>query len=183
LAINLGLVQNMRWRTFGALVVVFAPLALGTGSVFAQSFPAGSYEQSCRQVHWAGKTLVAECPHTDGRFSGTGLADAGRCHGDIANIDGQLRCIAGGPPPAQGYAPPPGQGYPSPPGAPGYPVGGGPPPGPGWDEHRAHCEELWRHENELRERIEYAPLGPDRDRLQYRSDEVHQELERQGCGR
>jgi hypothetical protein len=110
-------------------------------------------------------------------------ADAGRCHGDIANIDGQLRCIAGGPPPAQGYAPPPGQGYPSPPGAPGYPVGGGPPPGPGWDEHRAHCEELWRHENELRERIEYAPLGPDRDRLQYRSDEVHQELERQGCGR
>lgn len=32
------------------------------------------------------------------RYSGTGLADAAHCHGDIANIDGQLRCVAEGPP-------------------------------------------------------------------------------------
>lgn len=182
------LVPNMCVRLLTVLFVIVA----FAGTTRAQNFPPGSYQRNCKQVHWAGRTLVAECQRVDGHYGGTGLADAAHCHGDIANIDGQLRCVAEGPP-AQGYAPPPNYqpgypppsyqpGYPPPSYQPGYPGYGLPPAKPG--EHRARCEELWHHEHEIRERLEATPLGdPDHERLEYRLHEVHEDRERSGCER
>jgi hypothetical protein len=151
--------------------VVFAALALGmqalaAASALAQALPPGSYLQSCTQLHWAGTTLVAECATRDGRYTGTGLPNALACRGEIANIDGQLRCLAaGGPPPGYG-APAPGYGRP------GY---------GGYDERRERCEELWRRHRELRERLEVTPWGPDRERIEYRLRETREDRERLGC--
>jgi hypothetical protein len=169
--------------------LAFAALFLGAQifsgpSAKAQAFPPGSYQGSCTQVHWAGSTLVAECRTRDGRMTGTGLANARGCRGDIANIDGQLRCVSGGPPPAAAPVPPAAPGYPP-------PSGYGQPPGPGYqppgysgpEDIRARCEELWHREHELRERLEYTPWGPDRDELEYRLQETHERRERFGCER
>lgn len=181
-------------RAFTVLFVIVAAVHLFAGTARAQNFPPGSYQRNCKQVHWAGRTLVAECQRADGRYSGTGLADAARCHGDIANIDGQLRCVAEGSP-AQGHAPPPNYqpgspppnyqpGYPPPNYQPGYPGYGPPPANAGEDEHRTRCEELWHHEHEIRERLEATPLGdPDHERLEHRLHEVHEDRERSGCER
>src|SRR5262249_28151821 len=76
------LVPNMCVRLLTVLFVIVA----FAGTARAQNFPPGSYQRHCKQVHWAGRTLVAECQRADGRYSGTGLADAAHCHGDIANI-------------------------------------------------------------------------------------------------
>jgi hypothetical protein len=122
--------------------------ALGAASAQAQALPGGSYQRSCKQIHWAGTTLVAECLAADGRYTGTGLPNANRCSGDIGNNNGRLQCTyAGGaqspgsspvpqgqPAPSQGYAQP-GYGYGQPgyggqPSGPGY--GYGPPPAPGY---------------------------------------------------
>ena len=153
----------------------------GATSARAQAFPPGSYQRSCTQIHWAGTTLVAECQKRDGGRRGTGLPDAARCRGDIANIDGFLQCVQGGPPPAV-QGPPPVQAPPSyyggPQQAPGYP----PPGGYGYDEHRAHCEELWHREHELRDRLQYLPYGPDREHVEYELHETHERRERFGCG-
>ena len=63
----------------------------------AQALPGGSYERSCKQIHWAGTTLVAECKTADGRYTGTGLPNANKCVGDVGNNDGRLQCnYAGG---------------------------------------------------------------------------------------
>src|SRR5579872_4657835 len=56
--------------------------------------PGGSYLETCRNVQTRGDTLVADCQRVDGRWSRTGL-DLHRCHGDIANWNGQLSCRKG----------------------------------------------------------------------------------------
>ena len=159
-------------RSFLLAVVVLGASISGGMTAKAQGLPPGSYQRSCQQLHWAGTTLVGECRREDGGFSGTGLAGANTCRGDIANINGQLRCVSGGPPPAQGYAPPP----------PNYGAGPGY-AGPGYggrDEARERCEDLWRRRNELRDRVQYT-FGPERERLEYRLHEIHEERERLGC--
>ena len=148
---------------FAALVLVVQLLTVPDAA--AQGFPQGSYLQSCAQIHWSGATLVAECQRRDGRFTGTGLPNAMSCVGDIFNNDGQLSCrYAGGP----GYGAP----------APGY----APPPYPGYGEGRERCGELWHRQRELRERLEATPWGPERERLEYRLHEIHEERERLACG-
>jgi hypothetical protein len=100
-------------------------------------------------------------------MNGTGLPNAQRCNGDIVNNNGQLQCGgAGGQP--RGAAPPPGY---APPGYGGY------------DEHRARCEEIRHREEELRQRLQYTPWGPDRERLEGRLRETHEDGERLGCWR
>jgi hypothetical protein len=63
-----------------------APLA------HAQSTPQGSYLRSCANAHVEGDTLVARCRTENGREDHAVLGDLGRCHGDIANINGRLVC-------------------------------------------------------------------------------------------
>ena len=81
------------------ITLALATLSIGATSAAAQAFPPGSYQGSCTQVHWAGTTLVAECRRHDSRTTGTGLPNASRCTGDIANNDGQLICSHGASPP------------------------------------------------------------------------------------
>ena len=69
---------------------------------------------------------------------------------------------------------------------PGYPPPAGyPPPGYERDERwreeqafREHCERLESAEHEMRNRIAYTPYGEERERLEYRLGEIHQERER-----
>lgn len=58
--------------------------------------PRGSYQQSCRQIDADRNTLRAECRDRDGRWRYTELQDYNRCRGDIANMNGMLRCSNGG---------------------------------------------------------------------------------------
>jgi len=177
-----------------AALVLSAPIFTATLAK-AQAFPPGSYQTSCEQVHWAGTTLVAECRKHDGGKTGTGLPNALRCKGDIANNNGQLQCISGGAPPPPAAVEPPARGPAPPPAAPsqpGYSPPGyaAPPPGPGYsppgtggyDDRRARCEELGHRQGELRDRLQYMPPGdPDRERIEYRLHETHEDRERLGC--
>lgn len=43
---------------------------------------------------------------------------------------------------------------------------------------REHCERLESAEHEMRDRLAYTPYGEERERLQYRLGEIHQERER-----
>lgn len=54
--------------------------------------PRGSYQQSCRRIEADRNSLTAECRDRNGRWRYTELENYNRCRGDIANIDGMLRC-------------------------------------------------------------------------------------------
>jgi len=178
-------VKSMLARPLAAAGIILGAYTFGAPLAQAQAFPPGSYQRSCEQVHWAGTTLVAECRKRDGGKAGTGLPDALRCKGDIANNNGQLQCIAGGAappsaaePPTRGPAPP--SGYAAPP-QPGYsPPGYGGPPQSG-EDRRARCDELGHREGELRDRLQYAPPGPDRERIEERLRDTRDDRERIGC--
>ena len=152
-------------------------------AAYAQGLPPGSYQQSCRDFRMQGGTLTAVCRRANGRGDHLTALNVAHCVGDIGNNNGQLVCNGGRPAasvppppreaqaapyPAPGYAPPPG--YPNP----GY----APPPRYG-EEHgyRERCEGLRHEEHELRNRLAYTPYGEERERLQYRLGQVHNERE------
>lgn len=54
--------------------------------------PRGSYRDSCRNAEVTGGTLAAECRDRYGRYRYTELDNFRSCRGDIANVDGMLRC-------------------------------------------------------------------------------------------
>jgi CVNH domain len=58
--------------------------------------PNGSYTQSCQEIRINGDDLEARCQTHDGGWHKTKLDDFQKCHGDVANENGNLRCIAGG---------------------------------------------------------------------------------------
>jgi hypothetical protein len=58
----------------------------------ARPLPGGSYQQSCTDTSLNGNTLAATCRTRKQRAQRTSLANVDRCVGDIANIDGKLRC-------------------------------------------------------------------------------------------
>jgi len=167
---------------------LFALLALAglSMSAYPQALPSGSYQRSCREIRMQGPTLTALCSRSHGRGEQLTALNVAHCTGDIWNNDGRLQCIGGqpatpAPPPRQGTAPVyPGAGYAPPPG-PGYP----PPPGYERDERgrdeqafREHCERLDGAEHEIRDRLAHTPYGEERERLEYRLSEIHQERER-----
>jgi hypothetical protein len=163
---------------------LFAAAAL-TGLAIAadaQGLPPGSYQQSCRDFRMQGGTLTAVCRRANGRGDQLTALNVTHCAGDIGNNNGQLICNGGrpaapaGPPQREAQAPGyPGPGYAP---APGYPTPGYAPP-PRGEEHgyRERCEGLRHEERELRDRLAYAPYGPERERLQYRLGQVHHERE------
>ena len=168
--------------TTKARLGLFAAIALASLSMstYAQAPPLGSYQRTCRDVRIQGTTLSAVCAREHGRGEQPTALNVAHCHGDIRNLDGQLQCTGGQPvpPPRQGAAPVyPGPRYP--------PPSGYPPPGYGpderWREEQAfseHCERLERAEHEIQDRLAYTPYGEERERLQYRLGEIHQERER-----
>ncbi len=69
----------------------------GYGGYQGVNGPAGSYLQSCEDVHVSGDDLKARCVTHDRRVKDAKLDDYKSCHGDIVNDDGRLRCNAGAP--------------------------------------------------------------------------------------
>ena len=94
----------MRSRTIWAGFVGLFLFALGAVTeANAQGVPPGSYLRSCRDVRVVGGgDITALCEtRQPGRFEFTRLPDFRSCWGDIANINGNLRCDRRpGPPPA-----------------------------------------------------------------------------------
>ena len=80
--------------TNGSKLSLFAGAAILALSLAtpASAAPAGSYQQSCRNIeqHY-GRTLTAECRTRDGSWNETRL-DSSDCSGDIANMNGRLVC-------------------------------------------------------------------------------------------
>jgi len=65
------------------------------GGYQAGNGPSGSYAQSCRDIHVGGDDLHARCQTRDGSWHETKLDDYNKCHGDILNDNGNLKCVAG----------------------------------------------------------------------------------------
>jgi len=172
----------MKARLGWPAVVALAGLSV---SAYAQAPPPGSYTQSCWDIRMQGTTLTAVCRRAGGRGEQQTALNVARCVGDIGNNNGRLQCNGGQPaaptptPPRQGAAPVyPGPGYMPSPGT-GYP-----PPAYGpdhrWSEAQAfreHCERLRSTEREIRDRLAYTPYGDEREQLQYRLGQIHQERE------
>ena len=57
--------------------------------------PAGSYQQTCRNVEVRGRSIWAECQDGNGNWRGSELPNADRCTGEIQNINGNLQCTGG----------------------------------------------------------------------------------------
>ncbi len=121
---------------WGGLAAMFLCLAV-MGP--AAAIPAGSYQHSCEDIKVKDRDedsarIQARCRDNRGEWRKTSF-ELDRCWGDLANIDGELVCVAdqthGGRPgfPDQAY---PGQGYPQGHGYPpdrNYPPMAGGPPG------------------------------------------------------
>jgi len=99
--------QHSRWTAgrrlaaaAGGLIVMLLGLA-GAPATAAQQAPYGSYQQSCRDIRvetllgGLGANIVAWCRTVDGRYVKSSLPLD--CDGDIANDNGQLRCIGSTP--------------------------------------------------------------------------------------
>ncbi len=57
--------------------------------------PAGStYTQTCKDIKSHGDRLEARCKSVNGDWRNTSLDDYRKCHGQIINDDGNLRCVA-----------------------------------------------------------------------------------------
>jgi CVNH domain len=73
-----------------------APGPYGTpGAGVGLAGPNGSYTQTCTAIHVGGDDLHARCQTHDGKLRDAKLDDYNKCHGDIVNDDGHLRCISG----------------------------------------------------------------------------------------
>ena len=76
----------------------------GLQSGYQAAVPNGSYTQSCQEIRAHGDDLEARCQTSDGRWHKTKLDDYQKCRGDVANENGNLRCVAGGYAAPGGYA-------------------------------------------------------------------------------
>jgi CVNH domain len=90
------------------LVALFAMLILSrpktSSAVAMDERPAGTYQQSCKDINMRGDDLRARCKDNRGRYHDAMLDAADRCWGDIANTDGRLICEKNGTLPSGGYA-------------------------------------------------------------------------------
>ena len=90
------------------------------------------YTQSCKDIKTHGDDLDARCKTRNGDWHNTSLDDYIKCHGQIVNDDGNLRCVVG---------------------APGAPVGvysGGAPGG----SYTQSCQEIRAHGDDLEARCQ-----------------------------
>ncbi|MGC2694551.1 MAG: CVNH domain-containing protein [Candidatus Angelobacter sp.] len=71
-------------------------IAGGYQPAYQAGVPNGSYTRSCQDIHAKGDDLEARCQTSDGNWHKTKLDDYQKCNGDVANENGNLRCIAGG---------------------------------------------------------------------------------------
>src|SRR2546427_726500 len=82
------------------LMIAWQPV---TASAAQGGIPPGSYHDTCKDIALNGDTLNAQCKSHAGHWHATAIHNFARCIGDITNVDGNLRCQKGGPPPAGSY--------------------------------------------------------------------------------
>ena len=68
---------------------------MATGVAWADTAPTGSYQKSCQSTEYQQGKLEAQCLTRLHLYRMTSLPDADKCHGDIANINGKLKCFPG----------------------------------------------------------------------------------------
>jgi len=76
--------------------------AVAPGVYRGGTFPAGvyppamgtSYTQTCKNIKSHGDELEARCKNNNGDWQNTSLHDYRKCHGEVVNQDGALRCVA-----------------------------------------------------------------------------------------
>ena len=163
-------------RAASGIAVALVCATLGwTSAAQAQgsrAIPQGSYLRSCHVTGMRGDTLIAVCKDMRGAERETELTEVSRCVGDIGNNNGALTCNKAGPPrPENPRGPMPQE--PMPPGPPG-----GPGPRAGGGEWRERCEQVRREVFETRQRLEREANPFDRERLERRLRELHEDEER-----
>jgi hypothetical protein len=57
---------------------------------------SGPYTQNCKDIKSHGDDLEARCKTVNGDWHNTKLDDYRKCHGQIINEDGNLKCVAAG---------------------------------------------------------------------------------------
>lgn len=95
----------MRYLMLGAILTV---LIFGSPrdsrAAAMDHYPAGTYQQSCRDISLRGDDLRARCRDNRGHYHDTSLDGADRCWGDISNSDGHLVCNKNGSMPSGAYS-------------------------------------------------------------------------------
>ena len=85
----------MRYLTLAGVLIVIVLSIPAKSSATAMDDPAGSYQQSCKNISVRGDDLRARCKDVYGRYHDTVLDHADRCWGDISNNNGNLVCEHG----------------------------------------------------------------------------------------
>jgi hypothetical protein len=90
--------------TLGALALVMVLLSPGSARAAVDDYPAGTYQETCKNIRMRGDTLYARCKNRDNRWVNTWLRDADRCVGELTNVDGRLVCGRIGSVPSGDYS-------------------------------------------------------------------------------
>lgn len=82
----------------GKLRCVSGAYAPGYAGAYRGSYtgaPIGTpYTQTCKDIRSQGDKLEARCKNANGKWENASLDDYRKCHGQIMNQDGALRCVA-----------------------------------------------------------------------------------------
>ncbi len=92
-----GKLRCVAGAPYGGPVGAYGPGPYGNPNYQNANGPAGSYGQSCRDIHVGGDDLHARCQTRNGDWADAKLDDYQKCHGDIINDEGHLRCVTGAP--------------------------------------------------------------------------------------
>lgn len=77
------------------VIGAYAPAYSGANRGAYPAPPIGTpYTQTCKDIHSHGDDLEARCKNDNGKWQETSLDDYRKCHGQIVNQDGALRCVA-----------------------------------------------------------------------------------------
>jgi hypothetical protein len=93
----------MRYLTLVALSMMLVFCPRNSTAAAMDDYPAGTYQQTCKNIGMRGDDLRARCLDTRGHYHDSSLDHADRCWGDISNNDGRLTCNKNGVLPSGGY--------------------------------------------------------------------------------
>ena len=80
------------FTTLGLAVAALVLFGTRTANAAPLDNPQGSYRDTCKNVKLRGDTLRARCKDLNHHWQDSSLEDVNRCVGDIANVNGELRC-------------------------------------------------------------------------------------------
>jgi hypothetical protein len=84
-----------KWMLFAvAGLVTILGMQKASVAEWQGSMPPGDYGQTCKDMRMNGSILEARCQKSDGSWRNTSLDTLG-CSGQVANVDGHLRCGQG----------------------------------------------------------------------------------------